>query len=92
MLVLVNDRKAYAYYGAHSLKAREVLASEYLILGGKTLGEDGAETLDLMGVTRRAVRNFTTWGSTSADLPRTTSRSTGRGTCPYRRHFTTPWY
>ncbi|MDI9588731.1 MAG: lipid II:glycine glycyltransferase FemX [Gleimia sp.] len=51
VLVLVNDRKAYAYYGAHSLKAREVLASEYLdFWAAKRLGEDGVETLDLMGV------------------------------------------
>lgn len=51
VIVLVNDRKAYAYYGSHSLKAREVLASEYLdFWAAKTLGEDGVESLDLMGV------------------------------------------
>ncbi|MDO5034136.1 MAG: GNAT family N-acetyltransferase [Actinomycetaceae bacterium] len=51
VLVLVNDRKACAYYGAHSQAARDVLASEYLdFWTAKKLGEEGVETLDLMGV------------------------------------------
>ncbi|MDO5048402.1 MAG: GNAT family N-acetyltransferase [Actinomycetaceae bacterium] len=51
LIALVNDRRACAYYGAHSQKGREVLASEYLdFWAARKLGEEGVETLDLMGV------------------------------------------
>lgn len=51
VLALIHDQKAYAYYGAHSAAAREVLASEYLDFWvAQKLGEEGVLTYDLMGV------------------------------------------
>lgn len=50
-LVILNDKQAYAYYGAHNDKAREVLGPEYLDFWvAKKLGEEGVEGFDLMGV------------------------------------------
>lgn len=51
VLVTVNDKCAAAYYGAHSIEGRDVLAAQYLDYWVCVqLGREGVRQVDLMGV------------------------------------------
>ncbi|MDO5721210.1 MAG: GNAT family N-acetyltransferase [Actinomycetaceae bacterium] len=85
VIVLINDKKAYAYYGAHSALGRQVYASRYLDYWiAKTLGEEGILSYDLMGVDSTRFPNLHKLGIYKRDFAKNSIQIDGAWDYPIR--------